>query len=150
VNVAINLESGFTAIALGFVFDTHRCIPEHRIMAKTTITQVTDDIDGTKNAEPVTFSLGNDEYTIDLGSRNRAKLQAALKPYISAATKVSKRSGRNGTSPRGRGPRSSNRSSSSNGTDLGAVRSWASENGYEVSTRGRISKAVMDAYLAAL
>jgi hypothetical protein len=111
-------------------------------MAKTIITQVTDDIDGTKNAETVAFSLGRDEYTIDLSSRNRAKLQAALKPYIEAGTKVSKRSGANGA------PLRSGRSKASS-PDSTAVRAWASESGMDVSSRGRISKAVMDAYLAA-
>jgi hypothetical protein len=46
------------------------------------IIQVTDDIDGSKNAEAVLFSLGGAQYTIDLSSKNRAKLEAALKPYI--------------------------------------------------------------------
>ena len=119
-------------------------------MAKTTITQITDDLDGTKNAETVSFSLGNDQYTIDLGSRNRAKLQSALKPYIDAATKVSKRSARGSASSSGRRSRSSGRSGGNEGPDLSAVRQWASENGYEISSRGRISKTVMDAYLAAV
>src|SRR4051794_2545896 len=117
-------------------------------MTKTTITQVTDDIDGTKNAEAVSFSLGKDQYTIDLSSRNHAKLETALKPYISAATRVSKRSRRNGTSASGKPSGSSN--GKSRGSDLSAIRSWASENGLQVSSRGRISKAVMDAYLEAV
>jgi len=103
-------------------------------MAKTIITQVTDDIDGTKNAETVAFSLGADQYTIDLSNKNRAKLEAALKPFIEAGTKVSKRSSRNGTAAGGR----SNRSASDNA----AVRAWATRQGMEVSPRGRISKAV--------
>ncbi|GMA89422.1 hypothetical protein GCM10025868_46720 [Angustibacter aerolatus] len=35
------------------------------------------------------------------------------------------------------------------GTDTAAIRQWAKENGHEVSERGRISAAVMDAYAAA-
>ena len=30
--------------------------------------------------------------------------------------------------------------------DLAAVRAWARENGYEVSDRGRVSNAILDAY----
>jgi hypothetical protein len=111
-------------------------------MAKTIITQITDDIDGTKNAETVAFSLGGDQYTIDLSSKNRAKLQAALKPYIEAGTKVSKRTNRNGASVRAVRTRSSS-------PDQAAVRAWAVDHGMEVSARGRLSKAVMDAYHAA-
>jgi hypothetical protein len=110
-------------------------------MAKTIITQVTDDIDGTKNAETVSFSVGNDQYTIDLSRKNRSKFEAALKPYIQAGTKLSKRSGREGAST-GRGR------SKSSGPDLAAVRAWAAKEGMEVATRGRISQTVMDAYHA--
>jgi hypothetical protein len=115
---------------------------DHRVMATTIITQVTDDIDGTKNAETVAFSVGADEYTIDLSSRNQAKLQAALKPYIDAGTKVSKRSGRNGAPVRGVRARSSK-------PDHAAARAWAVEQGMEVSPRGRLPRAIMDAYHAA-
>ena len=112
-------------------------------MAKTIITQVTDDIDGSKNAETVSFSLGTDQYTIDLSGKNRAKLEAALKPYIEAATKVSVRSRRRGTSA------SRTRSSvSSDGVDPVAVRAWAADNGFEISNRGRVPKAVLEAFAA--
>jgi len=33
--------------------------------------------------------------------------------------------------------------------DWGAVRSWAVSQGYEVSTRGRVAREVLDAYLGA-
>jgi hypothetical protein len=33
--------------------------------------------------------------------------------------------------------------------DTAAVRSWARDNGYQVSDRGRISSQIIDAYLAA-
>jgi hypothetical protein len=33
--------------------------------------------------------------------------------------------------------------------DTAAVREWARENGHEVSERGRVSKKIIDAYLAA-
>ncbi|MDA8071569.1 MAG: Lsr2 family protein [Actinomycetota bacterium] len=59
-----------------------------------------------------------------------------------------------------RGPDGSDRAdASSNGShfggedieaiDWGAVRSWAVSHGYEVSTRGRVARDVLDAYLAA-
>jgi Lsr2 len=36
--------------------------------------------------------------------------------------------------------------SESSAADLAAVRAWARENGYEVSDRGRVSNAILDAY----
>jgi hypothetical protein len=109
-------------------------------VAKTIITQVTDDIDGSKNAETVSFSLADQQYTIDLSSKNRAKLEAALKPYIEAATKVPVRSRRRTPSSRSRKPEASS------GMDLAAVRAWAADNGYQISHRGRVPKAVLEAY----
>jgi hypothetical protein len=110
-------------------------------MAKTVIT--TDDIDGSANAETVEFSFGGTSYTIDLTKRNRAAFEKALKPYIQVAHKKSGRGRRPSTSIRGRGQRS-NRSA-----DLADVRAWAAANDLEVAPRGRISKAVMDAYSTA-
>ena len=117
---------------LGFVHCARRV--DHRPMAKTTITQVTDDIDGSKDAHEVLFAFDGTEYTVDLGKKNRTALQKALQPYIDAGTKVSKRTP------------SSRRSSSSSRKDFSAIRAWARENGHEVSERGRIPKAIIEAY----
>jgi hypothetical protein len=102
-------------------------------MATQTITQVTDDLDGSKNAEPVSFSYDGTTYSIDLSTKNKAALDKLLKPYIDAGHKVS---GRNSKSPR----RSAGR------TDLAAVRKWASSNGHTVSERGRVAAHVIAAY----
>jgi hypothetical protein len=121
-------------------FDSRATMPDDHRVAKTIITQVTDDIDGSKNAETVSFSLGGAQYTIDLSSKNRAKLEAALKPYIEAATKVPRRSRRGASTPRSR--------RSVADLDVVAVRAWAVENGYQISNRGRVPKAVLEAYAA--
>jgi hypothetical protein len=106
-------------------------------MAKTTIVQVSDDLDGSANASEVSFAFEGTEYTIDLSSKNRKNLEKALQPYIEAGAKVS-----------GRGARSSTRAkrSGKSSLDLAAVREWARANGHEVSDRGRLPKAVLDAY----
>ena len=117
-------------------------MPDDHRVAKTIITQVTDDIDGSRNAETVSFSLGGAQYTIDLSSKNRAKLEAALKPYIEAATKVPQRSRRGASTPRSR------RSVPRADVDVAAVRAWAVENGHQISNRGRVPKAVLEAYAA--
>lgn len=110
-------------------------------MAKTTITQITDDIDGSSDATEVTFSYDGTDYTIDLAKKNRAALDKALKPYLEAATKVSKRSSQ--TTQR-RTAKASGR-----GRDLAAIRAWAAENNLQVSERGRIPKSVLEQYDAA-
>ena len=118
-------------------------MPDDQPMAREIIENITDDIDGSADAHAVEFSYAGTDYTLDLGKKNRAALEKALKPYLQAATKVSKRV------PRGNTRGNTRRRSGSNGTDLAAVRAWAGENGYEVSNRGRIPGAVLEAYQAA-
>lgn len=103
-------------------------------MAKTTITQITDDFDGTKNAETYSFAWQGVEYQIDLSNKNFKALDKLLQPYIEAGTKTSKRSG------------PSSRRSSSVKRDYSAVREWAKGQGLEVSDRGRISRAIVEQY----
>ena len=113
-------------------------------MAKTTIVQVSDDLDGSANAIEVRFAFEGPEYAIDLSSKNRKALEKALRPYVEAGTRVSGR--RSGATRSARSKRSGN---SGNPTvDLAAVRAWAKENGHQVSDRGRLPKAVLDAYSA--
>lgn len=109
-------------------------------MARKTITQITDDIDGSSNAEEVTFSLMGVDYTIDLSKKNRAALEKALKPYMDAGSRVRRRT-RSTSSPK-----RSATSKSASSLDLRAVRTWASANGHEVSTRGRVPQSVLEAY----
>jgi len=109
-------------------------------MAKTVVT--TDDIDGSPNAETVTFSFEGRNFEIDLSKKSRSALEKALKPYIDAARPVGTSRGSRGGSSRGRSRRSSS-------VDLAAVRAWAAENGIAVSDRGRISASVLEQYQAA-
>lgn len=106
-------------------------------MAQTVVT--TDDFDGSANASTVSFAFDGTTYEIDLSKKNRTALEKALKPWIAAARK---------TSGRGRRPAARVRRAAAKSTDLGAVRAWASSNGYTVAARGRISAEVMDAYNA--
>ncbi|MEU2203596.1 Lsr2 family protein [Microbacterium oleivorans] len=104
-------------------------------MARKVIESITDDIDGSEGAETVTFSYKGTNYEIDLNDKNAQKLEAALEPYVSAGRKV----GRASSSTASRGPKK----------DLDAIRTWARENGHEVSDRGRIAASVVEAYEAA-
>ena len=114
---------------------------DHAHMAKTVVT--TDDMDGSPNAETVTFSFEGRNFEIDLSKKSRGALEKALKPYIDAGRPVGGRTTRSsGGSSRARGRRSSS-------VDLAAVRAWAAENGIAVSDRGRISGSVLEQYQAA-
>lgn len=57
-------------------------------MAKTTIVQLIDDTDGGEAHETVVFELDGKKYTIDLSTKNAAKLRKLLKPFVERATKV--------------------------------------------------------------
>jgi Lsr2 len=112
-----------------------------RVMAKTVITQVTDDLDGSSGAETITFGYRGTNYEIDLGRRNASAFDKTMKPYVDAARKVTDpRGGRRGSS---NGRRTSRRSSAG---QLASIREWARAQGYSVSDRGRISADVMESY----
>ena len=110
-------------------------------MAKQIITKLTDDLDGTDADRTVEFGLDGVNYTIDLSEKNAGKLRKALDPYLSVSTRI----GRGGVERRpGRGVRAAG--SGSNRDRNQAIREWAAKNGHEVSERGRISSAVVEAY----
>jgi Lsr2 len=52
-------------------------------MARTIV--ITDDLDGTPNAEEVRFTWDGVEWAIDLAEGNRKKLEEALKPFLDKA-----------------------------------------------------------------
>lgn len=104
-------------------------------MAKTTITQITDDLDGSKDAETYSFAWQGTEYNIDLNNKNFKTLDKLLRPYVEAAEKVSRR-----TSSSRRPAASSSRK------DFSAIREWAKNQNLEVSERGRIPKHIVAAY----
>jgi hypothetical protein len=102
-----------------------------------TRTTLFDDLDSnvTDGVETVRFSLDNKQYTIDLGEANRKKLEEALAPFISKAT----RAGGSSTAPK-RG-----------GVPAKEIRAWAKAQKPEIrdlvkSDRGAVPKAVIAAY----
>ena len=106
-------------------------------MARKVITTILDDIDGTDDAETVTFSLEGVSYEIDLSAKNKEKLHKALAQFIEAGRRS------------GGARRSSGSSRAKSRGDLAAVRAWAKGNGHDVSERGRVPAAVIEAYDAA-
>jgi hypothetical protein len=106
-------------------------------MAKTVSVVITDDLDGTPDAETVAFSVEGQSYEIDLSDKNLAKLQKSLQPFTEAGRRISLR--RAARPVRALGVR----------VDRAAVRAWATAQGLQVSERGRISAEVMSKYEAA-
>jgi len=95
---------------------------------------LSDDLDGSDATQTVKFGWLGAEYEIDLNDKNYASFEKAIGRYVTAARKTSARA------------RTGKRSAA---VDLASVRAWARDQGYEVSDRGRVSAAIMDAYSAA-
>ncbi len=104
-----------------------------------------DDFDGGEADETVTFSLDGADYEIDLSSENAAKLRDALAGWIGHARKTGGRRRRAGA---GSGPSAGTKSADTSGGagNTGEIRAWALANGHEVSSRGRISSEIREAY----
>lgn len=102
-------------------------------MATRTTVVVTDDFDGSADAETVTFSVNGQNYEIDLSEPNRQKFTKAVQKYVDAGRKVSA----NGRGP-GRRPRTTSTRRRS-----GEVRAWAKARGYKVSERGRVPASIV-------
>jgi hypothetical protein len=106
-----------------------------------------DDLDGSEASSTVSFALDGRSYEIDLSEGNAAKLRDSLAAFVAAARR-SGGSGRRGRTPRAT-PEKDEQPTRSSREHTGAIRTWARENGHDVSERGRIPKAVVEAYQAA-
>lgn len=110
-------------------------------MAQRVQVILVDDVNGGEATETIEFALDGISYEIDLNDENAAKLREDLAPWIGQA----RRSGGRRQTRR----RSGGSSSSARNEDLTKVREWGRENGYKVSSRGRVSQELQDAYAAA-
>ncbi len=52
---------------------------------------ITDDLDGSENAETVSFGFRGVSYEVDLGKKNQAKLEKALAAFIEAGVRAAHR-----------------------------------------------------------
>jgi hypothetical protein len=121
-------------------------------MAERIIKQLIDDLDQTEIADgkggSVEFALRGTTYRIDLSDANIAKLEKAFAPFIDAAARTSgPRTGtpRSSATPRKKTGASRKSKRVKSGSSAG-IRTWAAENGHEISARGRIPAAVVSAY----
>lgn len=111
-------------------------------MARKVEVTLVDDIDETPADRNVTFALDGKTYEIDFSQANYDKLAGALAPFVEKGRRVTASRTARSSSP-------VRRSSTGGSSNAAAVRAWASENGYEVSDRGRIPADVVAAYEAA-
>ena len=108
-------------------------------MAQKTIVKLVDDLDNSElidDGQTITFGLQRTQYEIDLSAQNAQKLHDALAPFIAAGRRVN-------------GRPTSTSSAKSGSNEFQAMRQWAKEQGMKVSSRGRVSREVQEAYRAA-
>ena len=104
---------------------------------------ITDDLDGTPDAETRSFGYDGRTYEIDLGAVNSAKLDQVLAPYIEAARLTANGNGRRPTHRRGPKP------GHGLGADAKTVRAWWAEHPDGLPTwqpRGAIPTLVLSAW----
>lgn len=110
-------------------------------MARKTLVQLVDDLDGSAIADgegrTVTIGWDGASYELDLTTKHIDELTSLLEPYVAAGRKSGRKSPGRDSAPK------------SDPEELQKIREWAKSNGHTVSDRGRISAAVRDAYAAA-
>lgn len=132
-------------------------------MAKETIVRLTDDIDGSEAAESVIFGFRGVDYEIDLSEKNLRGMEKAFAKWIDHG-RVVVVDGTEGTdgaaavavetapapapAPARRSTRA-RRTTKAQAKDPAAIREWAKANGFNVSSRGRISSEIQQAFEAA-
>lgn len=107
-------------------------------MAKSIITKITDDLDGSDDARTIKFGFDGDLYEIDLNEQHYNEMKDFLAPFIKAGLKA----------PSARAPRTPSATKQSR-EELQRVRAWAKGQGMAVNDRGRVSQVVQDAYYQA-
>lgn len=111
-------------------------------MAQKVQTILISDLSGEELGEEghtVKFGFLGAEYEIDLSQQEADEFANALQKYTDAARRVRGR----------RRPRSGRATAPTDREQLRKMREWASKNGYNVSSRGRVPQKVQDAYHAA-
>jgi hypothetical protein len=113
-------------------------------MATVTRTFMTDDLDGSDDdVSTVQFALDGTSFEIDLSAANEERLREKLARFVDAASPVKQPK----AAPTKRASKTVTVASTRDQTQ--AIREWAKAAGLVVSSRGRISKTVQDAFDAA-
>lgn len=139
-------------------------------MGKIVTVEYIDDLDGVSvdegSVDTVEFSYRGNAYSLVLTAANGAQFDKDIARYIKAAKKAATREARDARKDARRTPRQSAKPKSrprpraasrtvalaaaASGPERSrAIREWATANGHDVSARGRIAAAVIEAYDAA-
>ena len=118
-------------------------------MAQQTTVTLTDDLDGGKAAETVSFGLDGAHYEIDLSAKNAKTLRKAFAEFAEAGRHIKVSALVAGAARPARKNATANSPVRTDKGELAAIRAWAAENSIEVAARGRISEAVKAQYAAA-
>ncbi|OUM44672.1 histone-like nucleoid-structuring protein Lsr2 [Arthrobacter sedimenti] len=110
-------------------------------MAQRVQVQLVDDLNGEEAQETVRFGLDGTDYEIDLTTDNAEALRTALAEYVGRARKA-----KTGRKNQGGQQASSTSTSRAKREDTQQIRQWAQDNGYNPSSRGRITQSIIDAY----
>lgn len=106
-------------------------------MARREITQIYDDLDNQPLQETdvhvIRFSIDGSSYIMDVSIKNCEKFRNAISEFIEKARKDS----------------ISSRYSPDQKYNAKDVREWAQARGYDVAVRGKLSRQLIDDYLAA-
>src|SRR5437868_2107391 len=98
-------------------------------MVRKTIVRFESDLDGSPADVTLSFGLDRHSYAIDLSAQQAEDFRAELAPFMAAARTSRQQPTSIGTS--------------SSADDTAGIRAWARDNGYAVSSRGRIPSLVL-------
>ncbi|MFF2111630.1 histone-like nucleoid-structuring protein Lsr2 [Rhodococcus koreensis] len=110
-------------------------------MARKVVVELVDDIDGTvfgEDGESITFSVNGVDYEIDLKGKHAGKFHKQIGFFIEHAIRVGGRKRRSDRPVVSDAPPRRGNSKE--------IRVWAAEQGYEISSRGRIPAEVEQAF----
>ena len=106
-------------------------------MAREMIERFVDDLDGSEATQSVSFGVDGVMFHIDLNERHAHELRTTLGPFVEAARRVGGRARRG---------REGSRRAVTDRDRNAAIRQWALDEGIELPGRGRIARAVQEAY----
>lgn len=109
-------------------------------MAQQVRVDLVDDIDGVAATQTVPFSVDGVAYEIDLCDNNAARLRENLAQFIDAGRRTGGRKARSAATKTNNGTATTDREHTN------AVRTWARDNGWPISDRGRIPREILAAY----
>jgi hypothetical protein len=120
-------------------------------VASKVLVQLVDDIDGGEADQTVTFGLDGASYEIDLTETHAEELRASVDKFVQSARRIG---GRSTTTRRPSTSRANGKAVAAppeaRAVNLPAsqdtIRAWARSNGFTVGDKGRLAKAVIDAF----